>query len=31
MGALFSTGISSAGNTMADNLLKGQALTQGLG
>lgn len=30
MGTLFSSGISSAGNTIADNLLKGNALTQGL-
>ena len=28
---IFSQGISSAGNTMATNLVKGQALTQGLG
>ena len=30
MGGLFSSGISSAGNTVADNLLKGEALTQGV-
>ena len=28
---IFSQGVSSAGNTMATNLLKGEALTQGLG
>jgi len=28
---IFSQGVASAGNTMATNLLKGQALTQGLG
>ena len=31
MGSLFSTGISSIGNTMAENTIKGTALTQGLG
>ena len=31
MGTLFSSGLSSAGNTVADNLLKGQSLAQGLG
>ena len=31
MGTLFSSGISSAGNTMADNLMKGQMLSEGLG
>lgn len=31
MGTLFSSGISSAGNTLSNNLLKGQALTEGLG
>ena len=30
-GTLFSSGISSAGNTISDNLLKGQILTEGLG
>lgn len=30
-GALFSSGLSSAGNTMANNLFKGQMLTEGLG
>lgn len=30
MGTLFSTGINSATNTIANNALKGQALTQGL-
>ena len=30
MGSLFSSGVSSAGNTIADNLLKGEALTQGV-
>ena len=31
MGTLFSSGVSSAGNTIANNLIKGEALTQGLG
>jgi len=31
MGTLFSSGISSTGNTLANNVLKGEALTQGLG
>ena len=31
MGTLFSSGISSVGNTIGDNLLKGVALTKGLG
>ena len=31
LGTLFSSGISSAGNTLSNNLLKGQALTEGLG
>ena len=31
MGTLFSSGISSVGNTIGDNLLKGAALTKGLG
>ena len=31
LGNVFSTGISTATNTMAQNLFKGQALTQGLG
>ena len=31
MGTLFSTGINSATNTIANNVLKGNALTQGLG
>ena len=31
MGSLFSTGISSIGNTMAENTIKGAALTEGLG
>lgn len=31
LGNIFSQGISSAGNTMSQNLLKGQSLTQGLG
>ena len=31
LGTLFSSGISSAGNTMADNVLKGTYLTKGLG
>jgi hypothetical protein len=30
MGSLFSTGISSIGNTMAENTIKGTALTEGL-
>lgn len=30
-GTLFSSGISSAGNTITNNLLKGQLLTEGLG
>jgi len=28
---IFSQGVSTAGNTMATNIMKGQALTQGLG
>jgi hypothetical protein len=28
---IFSQGVSTAGNTIATNLVKGQALTQGLG
>ena len=31
LGTLFSSGISSSGNTIANNLIKGEALTQGLG
>ena len=31
MGTLFSQGVSSAGDTLTTNLMKGQALTQGLG
>ena len=31
MGTLFSTGINSATNTISNNILKGNALTQGLG
>ena len=31
MGSLFSTGISSAGDTMTNNIIKGTALTEGLG
>lgn len=31
MGTLFSSGVSSVGNTIGDNLLKGAALTKGLG
>ena len=31
MGTLFSQGVSSAGNTMANNITKGVGLTQGLG
>ena len=31
MGTLFSSGISSTGSTIADNLIKGDALTKGLG
>ena len=30
MGTLFSSGVSSAGNTITNNLIKGEALTQGL-
>lgn len=30
-GTLFSSGLNSAGNTITDNLLKGQLLTEGLG
>ena len=31
LGTLFSSGVSSSGNTIANNLIKGEALTQGLG
>lgn len=31
IGTVFSQGVSSAGNTMANNILKGTSLTQGLG
>lgn len=31
LGTLFSSGVSSAGNTISNNLIKGQFLTQGLG
>jgi len=31
LGTLFSSGVSSVGNTIANNLIKGEALTQGLG
>lgn len=31
LGTLFSSGVSSVGNTIGDNLLKGTALTKGLG
>ena len=31
MGTLFSSGLSSTGNTIVNNLLKGETLFQGLG
>lgn len=31
LGTLFSSGISSAGNTISNNIIKGKALTEGLG
>jgi hypothetical protein len=31
MGTLFSSGVSSVGNTLANNVLKGTTLTEGLG
>jgi len=31
MGTLFSSGVSSVGNTLSNNILKGTTLTEGLG